>query len=236
MQSRPVRIVMRQRQRDFSASKCCMQQWLWDDMDSDMRLRVAYMCLCVAELHAVSGSPDLFQLTPELIQVMSTLPNLQPTLGFKCCSRASTVAVVDEAHKSAQCHAAAATASSATSSTSSAANTADTTNGVVFTSNKQRKKAMQQVSFVSLSFFHRDFGDSHGPFRRPKWRHGLARTQTTKTLRTSWPGRKRPKSSNSPRCHQRLLLCPHSPHTRDAAAHNPHASGLSPGEMAARAL
>jgi len=32
-----------------------MQQWLWDDMDQDMRLRVAYLCLCVAELHAGGG-------------------------------------------------------------------------------------------------------------------------------------------------------------------------------------
>ena len=89
MQPRPARIVMRQRQRDFAACKCTMQQWLWDDMDSDMRLRVAYLCLCVAELHAVSGSPDLFQLTPELIHVISTLPNLQPTRGFKCTAPAA---------------------------------------------------------------------------------------------------------------------------------------------------
>jgi hypothetical protein len=149
-QSRPARVVMRQRQRDFSESKCCMQQWLWDDMDSDMRLRIAYMCLCVAELHAVSGSPDLFQMTPELIQVMSSLPNLQPTLGFKSSSRTSTARKVDTAQDSDKFQAAAAPVSSTAAITSSSAVIAtDTTSAVAFTSNKQRKKAMQQVAALS---------------------------------------------------------------------------------------
>jgi hypothetical protein len=150
-QSRPARIVMRQRQRDFCASKCHMQQWLWDDMDSDMRLRVAYMCLCVAELHAVSGSPDLFQLTPELIQVMSTLPNLLPTLGFKSSSIASTVITIDNTLDSAHAQSTASSAPSAAASIPFAAQAPDMASGLVFTSNKQRKKAMQQVALLPRS-------------------------------------------------------------------------------------
>jgi hypothetical protein len=145
-QPRPARLVMRQRQRDFSTSKCCIQQWLWDDMDSDMRLRVAYMCLCVAELHAVSGSPDLFQLTPELIHVISTLPNLQPAQGFKRNNSASAPAAAPVScsdNKNAAPRAPPA-------STACSANVAEMTDGVVFTSNKQRKKAAQQVTIAIL--------------------------------------------------------------------------------------
>lgn len=102
-------------------------------MASDMRLRVAYLCMCVAELHAVSGSPDIFQLTPELIHVASTLPNLKPTLGFKRNSAASST-LSDETAES-QIPAAAPVPS----------DTSDNYIGGAHVSNKQRKKAMQQV-------------------------------------------------------------------------------------------
>jgi hypothetical protein len=69
MQPRPARIVMRQRQRDFAACKCTMQQWLWDDMDPDMRLRVAYLCLCVTELHA--GGGQLLENVASLVDAVS---------------------------------------------------------------------------------------------------------------------------------------------------------------------
>jgi hypothetical protein len=199
-QSRPARIVMRQRQRDFSANKCRMQQWLWDDMDSDMRLRVAYMCLCVAELHAVSGSPDLFQLTPELIQVMSTLPNLQPTLGFKRSGITSDTPTVGNTHGAAERELAAADPSfPADAGTSCAAHATDLTNEAVYTSNKQRKKAMQQVtSCAPLPLL-----ASHEPVCRRKWRHGLVRIRTAQRLLRSWRGRKRPTRPMSSR--RRLL-------------------------------
>lgn len=149
-QPRPARIVMRQRQRDFSTSKCCIQQWLWDDMDSDMRLRVAYMCLCVAELHAVSGSPDLFQLTPELIHVISTLPNLQPAQGFKRNNSASAPAAAPVSCSDYKNAAPRAPPASAACS----ANVAEMTDGVVYSSNKQRKKAAQQVT-IAMHCLHR---------------------------------------------------------------------------------
>lgn len=147
LQPRPARIVMRQRQRDFAASRCCMQQWLWNDMDCDMRLRVAYLCMCVAELHAVSGSPDLFQLTPELIHVVSTLPNLKPTHGFKCNSAASAAPSTGNSQETAKSQTQA-SAPAATAGSTCSANSDDTnTNTVLHTSNKQRKKAMQKVEF-----------------------------------------------------------------------------------------
>ena len=154
LQPRSTRIVMRQRQRDFSSSKCCLQQWLWDDMDSDMRIRVAYMCACVAELHAVSGSPDIFQLTPELIDVISTLPNLQPTLGFKRSHPASTAPPTSSSPAAINSAPLAPSAAAAIPVTS---NAAGTSNCVSYSSNKQRKKALQQVSLCScalLLLFH----------------------------------------------------------------------------------
>ena len=139
-QPRAARNVMRQRQRDFALSKCCMQQWLWSDMDSSVRLRVAYLCMCVAELHAISGSPDLFQLTPELIHVVSTLPNLKPTAGFKCNSAAAPSA----SHEPPASQVSAVAANAGGSSICSAG-LSEKCDVVAHVSNKQRKKALQQV-------------------------------------------------------------------------------------------
>jgi hypothetical protein len=148
LQPRPARNVIRQRQRDFSARNCRVQQWLWSDMPPDMRLRVAYLCMCVAELHAVSGSPDIFQLTPELIHVASTLPNLEPTLGFKCKSAASS----NHSHETAKSQIPAAAPVPAASSSCSAtpSDSSDHSIGGAHISNKQRKKAMQQVDVCFL--------------------------------------------------------------------------------------
>jgi hypothetical protein len=227
LQPRPARIVMRQRQRDFAASKCCMQQWLWNDMDCDMRLRVAYLCMCVAELHAVSGSPDLFQLTPELIHVISTLPNVKPTFGFKCNSAASAAPSTINSHETANSQtpasAPAATASSAFSANSDDSNA---NNNAVHTSNKQRKKAMQKVDFCSV--FPRAFWNRtslRDVLCRRKWRRGRARTRTTKLQPTFWREVKSLSRSNSSTRRRRLQWNQLYLHMREAAALNRLASG-----------
>jgi len=176
MQPRPARIVMRQRQRDFAACKCTMQQWLWDDMDSDMRLRVAYLCLCVAELHAVSGSPDLFQLTPELVHVISTLPNLQPTLGFKRTGPAVNVSNDTPLSGVPTAAAAPATAAAAESAADSAIAT-DVASSKVYTSNKQRKKATQQVRVCISLVLERAHLTTREQAKMEAWAHAHAENE-----------------------------------------------------------